>query len=425
MVRHLQSAIRAHPGLGRLATARWASQFGDGIFQAALTGAVFFNPRHHTNPIVIATGLAVVLVPYSIVGPFAGAVLDRWDRRSAMVGAFGLRVVLMLATAAALMGGGSTRPIFFLALVAVGISRFVQAGLGAALPHVVEESWIVGTNAALATTSALVAAVGASLSFTVVTAVGSHGAGTAGAVAVGAVSSIVAAIAVFGFRPGQLGPDNVGRHPSGRAAISAVGAGLVIGARSVWSSGEVTTAMIGLAVQRMVFGVDTLIMFMTLNSHSRERGLVGFGVGIGAVAAGMFIASVLTPIVIPRLGRSRTVVAFLAFALIAQLLLAANLHPLTLIIAAFPLSFAGQMIKLTADASIQIDITDRHRGQVFALQDAVFNIGFVLAIAIAAVWLHHGGSLGAVAVSVAGLYVLGLTAVIVSMRRPESPRQTV
>lgn len=74
------------PGLGRLLAVRLTSQLTDGVFQAALIGGVLFNPERHADPLAAALGFAVLLVPYSVIGPFAGALLDRWDRRSSCCG---------------------------------------------------------------------------------------------------------------------------------------------------------------------------------------------------------------------------------------------------------------------------------------------------------------------------------------------------
>ena len=42
------------------------------------------------------------------------------------------------------------------------------------------------------------------------------------------------------------------------------------------------------------------------------------------------------------------------------------------------------MVKLCADAGVQSEVGDEVRGRVFALYDAVFNVCYVLAIAVAA-----------------------------------------
>ncbi|HVE74875.1 MAG TPA: hypothetical protein VNA30_07320, partial [Mycobacteriales bacterium] len=56
-------------------------QFADGLFQAALFSAVFFNPERATSAGQAATAFATLLLPYSLVGPFAGVLLDRWQRQ--------------------------------------------------------------------------------------------------------------------------------------------------------------------------------------------------------------------------------------------------------------------------------------------------------------------------------------------------------
>ena len=77
--------LRTGDGYRRLLTTRFAIQFADGMFQAALGGAVLFNPERQADPIAVAVGLAVLLLPYSLIGPFAGALLDRWERRWVLV----------------------------------------------------------------------------------------------------------------------------------------------------------------------------------------------------------------------------------------------------------------------------------------------------------------------------------------------------
>src|ERR671917_697837 len=94
-------------GFGRLLSSRFAAQWGDGVFQAGLGGAVLFNPERQADPLAVAAGLAVLLLPYSLVGPFAGALLDRWDRRRVLVIANLLRVVPIVLVALAVGAGGA------------------------------------------------------------------------------------------------------------------------------------------------------------------------------------------------------------------------------------------------------------------------------------------------------------------------------
>ncbi len=49
-----------------------ASQFGDGLFQATVAGALLFNPDRAADPLSIAFAFAVLFLRI-LLGPFAGA----------------------------------------------------------------------------------------------------------------------------------------------------------------------------------------------------------------------------------------------------------------------------------------------------------------------------------------------------------------
>ncbi|VFA93369.1 acylglycerophosphoethanolamine acyltransferase [Nocardia farcinica] len=475
----LRTALRDSPGVVRLAVVRFAGQFGDGMFQAALSGAILFNPERHTDPLAIAAGFAVLLLPYSLIGPYAGALLDRWDRRAVLLLANMVRAVLIGIAAAGLLAGIGETPLLLLALAVVGVSRFVQAGVSAALPRVLDQHWLVAMNSALATVASGCAGVGAGAAVAVIGVVGAGDTGSAVAVAGSAVGSVIGAVLSVGFRAGVLGPgpaaradrrrteagadvavaDTSGRAASGetadagraddgavtgsetagvdRGTVRAIAAGLRTAASAVWAAPSVTTAMIGIGTHRVVFGANTLIMVLVLrqpaDGSALGAGLIGFGVAIAATAAGMLVAAVVAPLVIPRLGRPRTVVVGLVGAMLVQLLLVTptalagagaaghRAHQL-LLVGAFLFGLAGQTIKLTGDAAMQIDIDDRRRGQVFALQDTVFNLAFVAAIALTALVVPADGrSLPVVLAGAAG-YGLGVVLVAVNSRRTGQAR---
>ncbi|MCA2209831.1 MFS transporter [Nocardia rosealba] len=414
----------------RLALLRLAAQFGDGMFQAALSGAILFNPERETDPLAIAAGFAVLLLPYSVLGPYAGALLDRWDRRSVLLVASIARATLIAAAALALFAGAGESVLLVLALATVGISRFVLAGVSAALPRVLEQRWLVPMNSVLATVASACAGIGAAASVAVIAVLGAGDSASAVAVALSGVGSVVGALLAVGFTPHILGPEK--GSAGAESTVRAIATGLATGARAVWRSTQVTTAMIGIGAHRIVFGMNTLIMVLVLRQPEGQSemsgGLVGFGVAIGAAAAGMLLAAILAPVLIPRLGRPRTVLVGLATAVIVQLTLVTPIalassesatdhaHRL-LLIGAFGLGLAGQTIKLTGDASMQIEIDDDRRGQVFALQDTVFNMTFVLAIAATALVIPADGRSLPVVLVGAGVYTLGIVAIALNSRR--------
>nr|MBM4733477.1 MFS transporter [Prescottella equi] len=413
------TTLRHSPGLARLTAVRFASQYGDGLFQAALGGAILFNPERETEPLAIAAGFAVLLLPYSVIGPFAGALLDRWDRRAVLLWANALRGLLILVIAAALIAGAGETPLLLLALAAIGVSRFVLAGISASLPHVVRQSWLVPTNSVLATAGSVFSALGAGTAVAVIGLVGEGDVGSGTAVAVGAVGSVIAVTAARGFARHALGPTDTVADTRGTAL--AILEGLRVGATAVWQAPGVTTAMLGIGAHRIAFGVSTLLFVLILRDPAAggalPGGLAGFGVAVAATAAGLLFAALVTPWLIPRLGRPRTVTVAIAFALVVQVTMIATLSQVWLLAGAFLLGFAGQTVKLTGDAAMQIEIDDDRRGQVFALQDTVFNVAFCLAIAAAATVVPADGrSLGLV-LAAGGVYALSLLGIGLNSRR--------
>src|SRR6202012_342122 len=133
----LWRSVRGLPDFWRLLQLRMATQFGDGLFQAGMAGALLFNPDRAADPMAIARAFAVLFLPYSLLGPFAGAMMDRWDRRLVLVGANIARLVIIAAIGTILAIRAGEIPLLLGALLANGMARFVASGLSASLPHVV------------------------------------------------------------------------------------------------------------------------------------------------------------------------------------------------------------------------------------------------------------------------------------------------
>src|SRR5438270_3176353 len=152
----------ARPWFGSLYGTRVVAQAADGVFQASLASAVFFNPEHQTDPRQAAAGFVILLLPYSLVGPFAGVLLDRWRRQAVLARANVVRAGLVMLTATLLIAGGPRHMSFYLAALAtLSVSRFYLAALSASLPHVVPREQLVLGNAVTTTSGSVMSAMGA------------------------------------------------------------------------------------------------------------------------------------------------------------------------------------------------------------------------------------------------------------------------
>ena len=66
-----------HKYFRELLAVRIAIQTSDGILQVALAAYVLFSPERQPDAVSIAIVLAITLLPFSILGPFAAVVIDR------------------------------------------------------------------------------------------------------------------------------------------------------------------------------------------------------------------------------------------------------------------------------------------------------------------------------------------------------------
>ncbi|MGA5462539.1 MFS transporter [Mycobacterium sp. NPDC050041] len=401
-------SVRALPEFRRLLELRAVSQFGDGLFAAGLAGALLFNPERAATPWAIAGSFAVLYLPYSLLGPFAGALLDRWDRRSVLIGANVGRLLLVLGVGALLAMGVGDLPILFGALIVNGFTRFVSSGLSAALPDVVPRDRVVAMNSVATAVSVVAASVGASSMLALRWGFGADDTGAAVVILVVAAPVAVALLLSVRFPPRVLGPHESTRSIHG-SAFYAVATGWVHGARAVIGVRTVAATLAGLAAHRMVFGVNTLLVLVIVR-HSDTQAVAGLGTAAlfaTAAGAGLFLAILLTPFAIGRWGRYATANGALAFAAVVQLA-GFGLQVPVMVACGFLLGAAGQVVKLCADSAMQIDVDDALRGHVFTVQDSLFWMAFIGAIAVAAFFVPADGHAPGLAIAGSVVYLLGL-----------------
>nr|WP_091450076.1 MFS transporter [Actinokineospora iranica] len=406
-------ALLAIPGFRRLLFSRFAAQWGDGLFQAGLAGAVLFNPEREADPLAIAAGFTALLLPYSIVGPFAGALLDRWDRRRVLVAANLLRGLLVAVAAVAVVLGASGPTLFTLALVVIGISRFVGSGLSAALPHVVPTRNLVEANALATTLGAVVAVSGAGCAMGLRSVFGDDDLGSGLTTSFAVLGSVGAAWLAVRFARGALGPDEVD-EPS--QTMVAIAHGLVDGGRAAVRTPTVLAGFVALLAHRAAFGV-ALLLAVLLMRFRFDAGLAGLGEVAGMFGIGTLVAGVATARIVARFGRRRTVGAALALGGVAIVGGGLPLTMPTILAAALLISFAGQVVKLCVDAAVQRDIGDEVRGRVFALYDTLFNVTQVVSVALAALVVAPDGASRGLVVAAGLSYVVGLGGFALVTRR--------
>jgi len=404
----LWRSVRSLPDFWRLLQVRMASQFGDGLFQATLAGALLFNPDRAADPMAIARAFAVLFLPYSLLGPFAGALMDRWDRRLVLVGATVGRLILIAAIGTILAVGAGDVPLLIGALLANGLARFVVSGLSASLPHVVPREQVVTMNSVAIASGAIAAFLGANFMLVPRFFVGAGDGGASVIVFITVIPISIALLLSFRFGSRVLGPDDTRRAIHG-SAVYAVITGWLHGARTVAQRPTVAATLSGLAAHRMVVGVNSLVMLVLVH-HLPVPAAGGLGIALlffAAAGLGGFLANVLTPSMVRRWGRYATANGALTVAAIIQIP-GAGLRLPVMVVCGFLLGVAGQMVKLCADSAIQMDVDDALRGHVFAVQDALFWVAFIVSITVAAAFIPDDGRAPMFVLFGSVLYLIGL-----------------
>ena len=319
-MRALWHSVRVLSEFRRLLELRVVSQFGDGLFAAGIVGAILFNPERAATPWAIAGSFAVLYLPYSLLGPFAGALLDRWDRRLVLVGANVGRVVMVLAVAALLAASAGDLAILCAALIVNGFTRFVSSGLSAALPHVVPREQVVTMNSVATATGMVAAFLGAIFMLLPRTLFGADDTGAATIILIVAVPVLGALWLSWRFPPHILGPDDSARAIHGSVGY-AVATGWVHGIRTVATVPTVAATLAGLAAHRMVLGINSLLVLVIVR-HTDKHEVAGFGTAAlfaVSVGGGAFLAAVVMPAAAARWGRYATANGALAAAAVVQL----------------------------------------------------------------------------------------------------------
>lgn len=379
----------------RLFGTRLISQFSDGIFQFAVTGFAFFSPENQTTALEVAAGLAVLLLPYSVLGPFVGVFIDRWSRRQILMVAPFVRGTLLLVAAGLVAADAPDAAFYGAALAVLGVNRFFLAALGASLPHVVPSDRLMAANAVTPTSGTVVTFVGAGVGFLLRELVGGDDFGVALLLVISGVVFGMSALVARLMDRQLLGPEPDPERPQARQAMRNVVTGLADGARHLLHRRTAAATMGAMAAHRFLYGMCTALGIILYRYYftdgDSEAALRGISVVVAVSGFGYFLAVIITPYATERFGIERWVTIALSVAGVLTAALVLPFQEWGLPLAGFVLGVAGQSVKICADTTVQRDVEDLYRGRAFSIYDMLFNGMYVLAAALSAAILPPDG----------------------------------
>ena len=402
--------------LFRLLRVRWSGQVTDGIFQSALASFILFSPERQASAVNAAVAFAVVLLPYSIVGPFVGTLLDRFSRQRAILFSNLIRSATLVLTAFLIFNDYTGVEITVVVLVAFGVNRLILAGLSAGIPLMTTQKDLISANALAVTGGSVWVVLGGGIGLGIRRIL--DGSSTADH-----ADAIIILVASFGYLTAALfasllAKDEIGPRPH-EIVKGSFSQGLIEmreGFQFLRNHGDAARGIAAIAIHRGGLTALTLAALLlernTFNDpQDSEAGLAGLSLTLTIAAVGFVIGAVIAPIGVRKIGRHRWMRISIMAASVSALLLVIDRTPVLLAATAFFTALCGQSLKVTNDALVQSKIDDYFRGRVFAVYDVVVNFAIVSGALFAAWLLPLSGDswLLPLIISIAWLLVANIT----------------
>jgi MFS family permease len=379
------------PKLFRLLRVRWSGQFTDGLFQSALASFILFSPERQASATSAAVAFAVVLLPYSVIGPFVGTLLDRFSRQRAILFSNLARSATLLVIASLMYNDYTGVEITAFVLIAFGVNRLILAGLSAGIPLMTTPQSLISANALAVTGGSVWVVLGGGLGLGIRKIIDLSGAANQiDAILIVAASGgyLFAALMTSLLAKMEIGPRP---HEIVKGSFTQGLREMRDGFRFLEQHADAARGIIAVAAHRGGLTALTLTALLlernTFNDpDDSAAGLAGLSITLSIAAIGFVIGALIAPRGVAAFGRHRWMRLSIFAASISALLLVIDRNPILLAATAFFTALFGQSLKVTNDALVQSKIDDFFRGRVFAVYDVVVN-GAIVSSALLAAWI--------------------------------------
>ena len=410
--------------------AQFLAQAADGLAQAVFADVLVLEPLNQGTPSRIFILFAVTLLPYSLLSPFMGVLVDRWSRRDVLVWTNvirGLMLVTLFAWTRLLPGNSG---LFVATLALLGLGRLFLTTKGAVLPVLLHEHHLLQGNSLSGGGGMVAALLGAVAGIATVSVVPPE--------AAFAVAGVVYLASAFASRAisDPLSHGTSTAQPLG-TAVRGVARDLADGIKAIWQR---LNARLPLA---SIFLLRTLAMFVAISAILIIKNTFGEGervgrlsssaLALGAAGVGAFVGALTAPLVGRRLERGGLILFGFAISSAGIVALGGILDIVAVMALTFLGGYGGFVTKVAVDAAVQESLPDDYRGRAFALYDILYNLASVVAGGLMVAFYDAGrpGRLRAVMI-VAGFAGLAMTALLarafkkaaIPVNRSETPAVT-
>jgi MFS family permease len=407
-------AVLAERDFRKLFASRLVSQAGDGVFNAGFAAYAFFSTQSFPDPAAAVDAFAVLYLPYSLIGPFAGVFIDRWSRRQIIVYGALIRAAMVAIAGVVVLSGQTGVPLYVSALAVLGVNRFFLSAVSAGTPHVVQADKLVMANAVAPTSGTIAGFVGGVVGLGVHLVSGGGLLGSAATLWFGGACYLAAA--VLGARMGRdlLGPEKEAEEAEEAASMLTndlmdVVRGLADGLRHLKNRRKAAYALGAVAVHRALYGtllVEALLLYRNYFFHGSGNQALGHVTELVITSAvGFGLAAFITPQGVKRLTKDQWITTWLVIGGITTLALGPTFNQFAYLLLGFWLGLSAQSVKICVDTTVQETVDDRYMGRVFAIYDMLFNVAYVVGPAIAVPFMPATGKSYPVVLAIGALYI--------------------
>jgi MFS family permease len=384
------------------------------VLQVALAAYVLFSPERQPDATSIAIVLAITLLPFSILGPFAAIVIDRVSRRQVLVVANLARAAVALGLAVLIATGLQTVGIEVLIygglLLAMSLNRFLLAALSASLPHTIDPREYMVANSVVPTVGPAGLLIGVALATPLRLILGHvmpDYRANAILFLIATAGFVLSAILALSIPRRQLGPDAIAPTTRARDVVT----GLVEAVAHLRRQRPAGIGLLTIAAHRLIHGIVTVATILVYRNYFHrpdeiDAAIADLGLLVVITGAGFVFASVVAPPLSARRGLRSTMIMCLLGSAVFQLVPGAIYARVSLMMAAFLLGLTAQGIKICVDTLVQAHVADEFKGRVFVIYDIIFNFALVAAAVIGAVILPASGKSILILIIMAICYLL-------------------
>jgi hypothetical protein len=389
--------------------AQWLAQAADGLVGISLAkhiafgGQAGFSVEEARSTVEVLRIVLLTILPYAFLSPFAGVLIDRWDRRRLLILSNGVRAFVLAAIVIVGFERIGDPALYGSFLLLLAGTRLLLAIKGASLPVVLGEQELLHGNSISQAGSALFQLGGAGIGL-----VGSGFVDTRLLVAGGTVGYVLAALSAAAIR--RLGyRENVVplRQEVGRMVRD-----LIEGLREIARRPMAALSLTSFLGLRSLVSLVVLAVALAARAFLAREGGLSSAIPAAAGALGAAVGFVSAHSLKDRIAPVRILVAALAVAGLGVLAFGGIINLGGLSAVAFTVGLGFFLGKVAVDTLMQESLADTFRGRGFGLLDLVYNLSWIIpALVLYVAWSQTGPralliAAGALFLATAGMIAL-------------------